>query len=107
MYNNIKEDVENQLSVKEQPNYDEYEVTDDDMDDEIYSGSDSDSETNSVVDVENTNPVYDDVRYDYSLYTDYSEKELCDIFNYKQKTDKNNREILDIINRGEELINWN
>ena len=33
MYNNIKEDVENQLSVKEQPNYDEYEVTDDDMDD--------------------------------------------------------------------------
>ena len=107
MYNNIKEDVENQLSVKEQPNYDEYEVTDDDMDDEIYSGSDSDSETNSVVDVEKTNPVYDDVRYDYSLYTDYSEKELCDIFNYKQKTDKNNREILDIINRGEELINWN
>ena len=108
MYNNIKEDVENQLSQKEQTNYDEYVVTDDDMDDEIYTDSESDiSETISVVDVEKTNPVYDNVRYDYSLYTDYSEKELCDIFNYKQKTDKNNRETLDIINRGEELINWN
>ena len=79
MYNNIKEDVENQLSVKEQQNYDEYVVTDDDTDDEIDIDSESDSsEPNSIVDVEKTNPVYDNVRYDYSLYTDYSEKELCE-----------------------------
>jgi len=112
MYNNIKEDVENQLSVKEEPNYDEYVVSDEEYgvsDDEMYSGSDSDSETNSIpnsiVDVEKTNPVYDNVRYDYSLYTDYSDKELCDLFNYKQKTEQNNKEILDGIKLEEDMLN--
>ena len=112
LYNNIKEDVENQLSVKEEPNYDEYRVSDDEYgvsEDEMYSGSDSDSETNSItnsiVDVEKTNPVYDNVRYDYSLYTDYSDNELCDLFNYKQKTEKNNKEILDSIKLEEDVLN--
>ena len=111
MYNNIKEDVENQLSVKEEPNYDGYVVSDEEYgvsDDEMYSGSDSDSETNSIpnsiVDVEKTNPVYDNVRYDYSLYTDYSDNELCDLFNYKQKTEKNNKEILDSIKIEEDML---
>ena len=108
LYNNIKEDVENKLSTKEEPNYEEYGVSDEEYgvsDDEMYSGSDSDSETNSVVDVEKTNPVYDNVRYDYSLYTDYSEKELCDLFNYKQKTEQNNKEILDSIKLEEDMLN--
>ena len=111
LYNNIKEDVENQLSVKEEPNYDGYVVSDEEYgvsDDEMYSGSDSDSETNSIpnsiVDVEKTNPVYDNVRYDYSLYTDYSDNELCDLFNYKQKTEKNNKEILDSIKIEEDML---
>jgi len=108
-YNSVKEDVENQLSIKEEPNYDEYEVTDDEYgvsDDELNPDSDSDSnKTNSVVDVEKTNPVYDNVRYDYSLYTDYSDKELCDLFNYKQKTEQNNKEILDGIKLEEDMLN--
>lgn len=108
-YNSVKDDVENQLSIKEEPNYDEYEVTDDEYgvsDDELNPDSDSDSnKTNSVVDVEKTNPVYDNVRYDYSLYTDYSEKELCDLFNYKQKTEQNNKEILDGIKIEEDMLN--
>ena len=108
-YNSVKEDVENQLSIKEEPNYDEYEVTDDEYgvsDDELNPDSDSDSnKTNSVVDVEKTNPVYDNVRYDYSLYKDYSDKELCDLFNYKQKTEQNNKEILDGIKLEEDMLN--
>lgn len=111
MYNNIKEDVENKLSTKEEPNYDEYVVSDEEYgvsDDELNTDSDSDSDsnkTNSIVDVEKTNPVYDNVRYDYSLYTDYSEKELCDLFNYKQKTEQNNKEILDGIKFEEDMLN--
>ncbi len=111
LYNNIKEDVENKLSTKEEPNYDGYVVSDEEYgvsDDEMYSGSDSDSETNSItnsiVDVEKTNPVYDNVRYDYSLYTDYSDNEFCDLFNYKQKTEKNNKEILDSIKLEEDML---
>ena len=94
-YNSVKDDVENSQSLKEhkllkekeqnEAYYDGYILTDNETeyydDYDIDDGSDSDSnETKSVVDIEKTNPVYDNVRYDYSLYTDYSNEELCDLF---------------------------
>ena len=121
-YNSVKDDVENSQSLKEhkllkekeqnEAYYDGYILTDNETeyydDYDIDDGSDSDSnETKSVVDIEKTNPVYDNVRYDYSLYTDYSNEELCDLFIYKQKTEKNNKELVDIIKFGDEALKYN
>ena len=121
-YNSVKDDVENSQSLKEhkllkekeqnEAYYDGYILTDNETeyydDYDIDDGSDSDSnETKSVVDIEKTNPVYDNVRYDYSLYTDYSNEDLCDLFIYKQKTEKNNKELVDIIKFGDEALKYN
>lgn len=115
-YNSVKDDSENSQSLKEKEQneayYDGYILTDNETeiydDYEIDDGSDSDSnETKSVVDIEKTNPVYDNVRYDYSLYTDYSNEDLCDLFIYKQKTEKNNKELVDIIKFGDEALKYN